>query len=697
MKKCIGMIKIFKRKGEKTMNFKHEKPRLLDIYESKDCDRIIAPYIVKDLFFNIAESILKNNKKVFDALETIPEVSLVSGNLCNQRNNQHNSNQYNGSNLTWNNEGCTEVNDKILPPHKVTCSPGKSIRFESNIYNPCLEPVVRSESSSGIMKDSTTFPTGQYPNDIPNYPVLNETDWSIIQEIKRDNCNCHKKNYEDLSKEKSVLQHELYAWLEGIQKAQISNLMLSIISANKIPLDVTLISTFQHTLECILTTRLHNNVKKIGILTYTQRTISAPHIRTKFYVFIQVNLDDESANQFADTISQSLSVPMCEPPIMVVTEKTYEIMRQYYPINVCFECIPGYITSSNIPTFEMLLVNDNLFIPKIHLRFNQTTNAIKMMSPSDCICISSGSSGSISFLIGSEDINDKYSVSTIHINDHNYSLTELLEAHDNPESNITAYEFSSINATFVDQEHQIFTIYYKNLTSDITISIDPMIILSDKEFDIDRKNIKSRISQLLSMGLFSIKTKTVIPQSSQDESLKNDETGDLKEDISDDNEHSDETSPKTLYAITLNIPFTGNCRKINLSNIKLYQVLRIDSISCPVYRSCTNALIGTSNAPAVLMCDFVGNSLSNNKELVVTNNYIGENSEYLLVIEQEALELSPLNDRSNTYQRIQAANQRLELRFAVNIDTQEIEFLEGDQLPSFIVNDMPTPDDSSQE
>lgn len=671
-------------------------PLIINLYESIECSGVLSKYLVKQSILDIVDEMIEKHEDLYKMINAIPNVSVVGNfNTATDICNAQRKNVARASNITSGNDTCPEVGPygKVLPPHRMftTCEDGHVL--ESSIYHPCAVPIQREQETQ------STFRTGGYSGDVVHSEDV-ATSMNGCNAGKCHNCDCCDNiDYTALFKDKEKLYHELFLWAKGLQTVQISDLISALIQAKKIPVDLRLATT----LRCVLTGILNepslcDMTGKIGVLQYIHNTISAPHTQKFLQVFVQINALDDTKQVYLDKILKYLvSTDVKDCAVIVMTKKEYDIIQQQYPINVCFDCSPSAdVGNSYISYMDMVLVEENMFLPKISMTFN-TSPMVDVMAPASCLHATAGSTGKVAFLVGTHD-HRKWTVDTVSVNDHTYCVEELIHARDTqltagvPDYIVQEYEYVSLgaelNTSNLDAE---LILFYKNISSDIVCNIKPLLVLSESEFNIKQEDVNYHIGDILPVDLKYFKVSPLSIQGNDSGTGENSGNDNTNTDTNGTENDPPSQNPKKDYSLVLNLPFSGTSKVTFRTRTKYRMNLQIiirdletkeitAKIDAPYHRAQMVSDFQVSHAVAA-----DNNAFTMTNVLQISDTMSQKQTEYELTIPQGEFivkrQSAPEMIQNTPYR---CTNPDISLRFAVNCETKEIEFLSGDEIPSYL-------------
>lgn len=673
-------------------------PMILKIYESKECEGVLAPFILSSEISELVYSLYNKNTKLYNLLQSISDVTSVSGGVkydntkrvygishcsCDGTNSVDSSaiKSLKGSSaLTEAEKVAANNKTQVLPPHKVHFNTNGDPQpvYESNIYTPCLhEPSdhFAPEVKAGI------FPTGTYPNEVPTYSSMeeySEVASNTIESNATSNCSCSATSLhseqEKMSLKKRCLEKELiYNSFEGIKDMQISNLLSALIQSNKVPLNYELIQT----LRIILDTVVSNNVsiqniasmvKRIGIYSQTARSISCPDTKTYLKVFVQVDAEchkDSVTNILKSVLSsysENISVVLFNP-------NEFASIQQTFPINLCFDCSISEDISTPIATFDMILINANTFVTNVKIHASASRN-VQIASPSPIMEVPQGTSGELQFIVHS--VGDRaYTVDKIRVNNKVYSISELISKN----NSIADFGYSGLSATVVSANSpdvsEIFTLRYSNISADLFVHVQCIEVLSVDECKIEENSIKVELSETKSHQLVIGDTSSVNTLGDSSEAGEN-ETGSR----SDTNNNGVSTptissTTKKLY-IDMILPFNNNITKLRRPElIKVYKVQR----TFTEYNECTDIKLEQVDLFKIDLGNALDiNSLVKNSAIRAGGGCVMDNAEFLMVIERGAL----MSTKTVANATLPATNDELRLHFAIDYISKAFELMGPD-------------------
>lgn len=622
-------------------------PLLLDVYESKECEGILAPYIVKDSILKMVESMISSQEKLRCVLDSIPSMNISHGNVQHTAplngcittqvtNNLIHDNGYEGGVMEGDN--CL-----VLPPHKVTYDKNGNRRYESDIYHPCLQPYNPPKKE--------VFKTGEYPNDVDTYSSLKE-----LENFQKNGdsvmcvpCSNHLNNIVHVTECKDELIESLCnSWMENIQRIQITNLISTLVSTNKISLNLSLIKS----LEIVLKTTLREFSKyvcKIGVMEVGVRTLSSPHTKITQMAFVQLNTSNENiVNQIDSRFKELLSgQPESVIVATITSEKKFQEMQCSYQIPVCFECQEGKYASNDIPTFEMIFVDKNQFARRVNIELKYPENCVDFFgSPVSSINVSTGTSGKLSFVLGNKSGNERYSLKNVIINEHHcYPVDELLDG-------VEMYEIGRLSLSMesvADGFYKIAHLNYTNIKSDVEIRINPILELTLNDFDVDPNNSDCAVTTLSSMALVN-------------------RVVDYDE----------------MLSVCVKLKFTKPIYQLLISNINVYKVMRLaneEVVKLP-FTECNVHTVSQS-----------AQCITKEKNVVLSFvHHIREVGEFVIHFNPNALYTTFVQDGLT---REAINGEEIVVHFTFNPETKMIEFYDEEEIPPYFVV-IPDPEPSPE-
>lgn len=622
-------------------------PTLLDIYESPECEGIISPFIVKSEIEDLVNLLISKQEKLYHVLDCISSMTIISG----KHNNTISPPAQNPTvknNLKFDQSvggGVLSDDAVVLPPHAVHYDPEKNtVQFESNIYQPCLRDHKPNKS-----EDQKAFETGKYPNDVQISSFLNElVDYSkhyIEMDCESNYNHCHcGKDYDTILRYKDILKEQMiYSWINNIRYIQVDNLVSALIMSNKMKIDPSLIESFKIILNGISSHELISHVAKLGIINLKVNTISRPHTTHVPSIFIQ--LTGNPMNSDLDSNIELLKNMLPNKTHLIVfTEREFGLAKHNYQIPICFNCTYGGYVKNDIPIFEMTMVNENLFIPDLCIKFKSAIDGIVSIagSPVSKFIVAGESSGLIEFVIGSHSTERprNYTIRSIIVNGHHsYTLRQLLY------DDISECEYVKLSGKMQlsdTKDFRIFTLSYNVLRSNLDIYMIPIMLLPESEFGVDLRNINYTVKRTLPMNLRG----RVEP---------------------------------TQKALQLQIPFTKPIDSFeDVSKIFTGYIVNREF----------NAETGKWDKEEYIQTDDILLSISSlkndtlvkEKTLTVSINHVSDITEFYIQILPEVLHTTYVENGL----RKEALNEdELYIHFVFDPTTENVEILEKDQIPSY--------------
>lgn len=534
-------------------------PTLFRISESEEYKGILAPYLLTSEIVSLYSKFRTLNKGYIDYVNSIPDVtSYIHGNMVSYHHKRPYesviSTPYNGNS---NPVGDPIISDKtfsesVLPPHKVYYgNEGTDPRYESNIYQPCLRD---PEDKNKV------FNTGGYPNNVSS---------GSIDDTASGNAAWVTESLSIKKKEKEMLNKFIDSTHQDIVDIQISNLIMTLIQTNRIPIKLEVIYSLKVLLKAIYENQINEKVRakaihRFGIYSFKSKSVkyvneeNLDSYRLMAYICVE---DESDASIMNERIMKMMDLVPCQVSIAIVTPEQFATIQNTCPIHLNFEC--NTLNMQDMTIIELTYTDIDRFKPDVPINITCPAS-IEPQFPGKLITVPCGSSGQLKFMSSMVSSSPEIVYGLVLNKTCFISLTNLL----NKEVPIREYGLLGLTATVQTTDfHSIFTLNYTGVTRPLDIELKTIPVLDQMEFDAELLEIK--------YSLMKYNATNLTPALDNQVSSLNLENEDEPSEVVDNTEsENEEIEQKTNSTLVVKVPFTDVFKIWQSDLIDIKKVIR---------------------------------------------------------------------------------------------------------------------------